>query len=60
MDDKSPFNFKAQVSGTFQKIVLVTYHNKKASPFIFQKFPIVSINWLIQKKRERERDTLYF
>lgn len=38
------------VSGTFQKIVLVTTSQQKASPFIFQKLQIVSINWLVQKK----------
>lgn len=50
-DSNNPFNFKPMlVSGTFQKIVLVTMSQQKASPFIFQKFQIVSINWLVQKK----------
>lgn len=38
------------VSETFQKIVLVTMSQQKASPFIFQKYQIVSINSLVQKK----------
>lgn len=37
------------VSGTFQKIVLVTVSQQKASPLVFRKFQIVSINWLVQK-----------
>lgn len=50
-DGNNPFNFKTHVSfRNFQKIVLVTMSQQNSSPFIFQKFQIVSINWLVQKK----------
>lgn len=50
-DGNNPLILKPMfISETFQKIVLVTMSQQKASPFIFQKFQIMSINWLAQKK----------
>lgn len=50
-DGNFPFNLKTRITfRTFQKVVLVAIVSTKASPYIFQKFQIVSLNWLVQKK----------